>query len=90
MNDWLTAITAHRREQAEKPPPGFLTRAEAHGQIGKSERQCDAVLRTLTAAGMCERRVFRIQTPQGLRPVPHYRLIHPNGKRTRKDTRKDV
>ena len=68
---WCSALVPNA---VDKVPPGWLTALDLAAKIGKSR---DTVSNQLTRAvrdGRAEVRKFRVLTPRGAYPVPHYRL----------------
>jgi len=58
----------------DKVPAGWFTVAQLADQLGKSICNTSQRVRRMVAAGKAERRMFRIQLAEKVRPVPHYRL----------------
>jgi hypothetical protein len=55
-------------------PPGWLTTKQLCKKLGKAGPTMGALLCRAVAEGRCEKKLFRIQSGQVNRPVPHYRL----------------
>jgi len=55
-------------------PPGWLTAKELAAKLGKALPTVSTLLTRAVAEGRAERQMFRIQSGQVTRPVPHYRL----------------
>lgn len=58
----------------EKPPKGFMTSAEHAKQSGFASGYVRTLLSNGITAGKVERAVFRVQTRQGVKAIPHYRV----------------
>ena len=55
-------------------PPAWFTVERLAQQIGKSKCVTQARVRRMVEAGLAEKKMFRIQLQNYVRPVPHYRL----------------
>jgi predicted transcriptional regulator len=55
-------------------PEGWFTVATLADQIGKSICTTSQRVRKMVVRGIVERKDFKIQLEQRVRPVPHYRL----------------
>jgi hypothetical protein len=55
-------------------PPGWHTVAEIAAESGKALVTTSKRIRHYVKQGLAERKDFRIQLEQRVRPVPHYRL----------------
>ena len=55
-------------------PEGWFTVATLADQIGKSVCMTSERVRKMVLRGTVERKNFKIQLEQRVRPVPHYRL----------------
>jgi len=72
MSDWIKAL---RKCSAGDPvPAGFKTREQIGAELGLSTPRTGAILRKLITSGLAEKRMLRVETPCGVRPVPHYRI----------------
>jgi len=55
-------------------PPGWLTAKALAAKLGKALPTVSTLLTRAVAEGRAERQMFRIQSGQVTRPIPHYRL----------------
>jgi hypothetical protein len=55
-------------------PPGWLTAKALAAKLGKALPTVSTLLTRAVAEGRAERQMFRIQSGQVTRPVPHYCL----------------
>ena len=58
----------------EVVPPGWFTVAQLADKLDRSICNTSQRIRQMVAAGKAEKRMFRIQLAEKVRPVPHYRL----------------
>lgn len=58
----------------DEVPPGWHTCRELGEKLGKADATIGKLLSRAVAEGRAERRLFRIATGAGARPVPHYKL----------------
>lgn len=72
MSNWAKALS--ETLVSDKVPKGFLTRHEIAKELNRSVDRTDEILRRLIAAKKAEKKLFRVLTGAGVRPVPHYRL----------------
>ena len=58
----------------ETVPPGWFTVAQLAEKLDRSICNTSERVRRMVAAGKAEKKMFRIQLAEKVRPVPHYRL----------------
>ena len=58
----------------DKVPDGWFTVAQLADRIDPSNSNTSERVRKMVAAGKAEKKMFRIQLEEKVRPVPHYRL----------------
>lgn len=58
----------------DEVPAGWFSVAQLADQLGKSICNTSERVRKMVKNGLAERKDFRIQLEQRVRPVPHYRL----------------
>lgn len=58
----------------EVVPPGWFTVAQLADKLDRSHCNTSERVRRMVAAGKAEKKMFRIQLAEKVRPVPHYRL----------------
>lgn len=73
-NDWATAIQELRQSGADKVPPNWITSEILGKQIGITTNHAASRLRLLVDNGKAERKQYRIQAGEVVRPVYHYKL----------------
>ena len=59
---------------AEQVPEGWFTVAQLAQKVDRSHCNTSERVRKMVAAGKAEKKMFRIQLEEKVRPVPHYRL----------------
>lgn len=69
---WCEALAANG--QLDEVPPGWMTTAQIAAMLNKGHGTTGAQLSRAVREGRAEVKRFRIQTPRGAYPVPHYRL----------------
>lgn len=74
-NEWLDAITNAVKRKADKVPEGWRTPQEIRKMLNKSQRETSRQIAELKKEGLIEVKKFRIETPRGLYPEIHYKLI---------------
>lgn len=74
-NEWLDAITNAVNKKADKVPEGWKTPQEIREILNKSQRETSRKIAVLIKEGLVEVKKFRIETPRGLYPEIHYKLI---------------
>ncbi len=67
-------VLAQSSIQIDEVPQGWFTTAQIADMIGKSVCTTSERIRKMVKEGSAERKDFRIQLEQRVRPVPHYRL----------------
>ena len=68
---WCAALACHG---VDKVPHGWVTVTQLADELGKAEATIRTQLSRAVREGRAEMQKFRIQTPRGPYPVPHYRL----------------
>ena len=58
----------------DKVPAGWFTVAQLADKLDRSHCNTSERVRKMVAAGKAEKKMFRIQLDERVRPVPHYRL----------------
>ena len=58
----------------DKVPAGWFTVAQLADKLDRSHCNTSERVRKMVAAGKAEKKMFRIQLEEKVRPVPHYRL----------------
>lgn len=58
----------------DEVPAGWFTVTELADKIDRSACNTSERVRKMVAAGRAEKKMFRIQLAEKVRPVPHYRL----------------
>ncbi len=71
--EWAEALDRLLSQRVETVPPGWKTAREVGEQLG--------VCAELVAAGLAERKDFRVKWGRGIRGLPHYRLVSPTARR---------
>ena len=66
-----------QQQEAGPPEPGFFTVAQWEKKLHRKSAQTRLLCRMACEAGEMERKMFRVDTVGGKRPVPHYRIIQP-------------
>lgn len=70
---WSKALSSPSVEP-EQVPDGWFTVAQLADKLDRSHCNTSERVRKMVAAGKAEKKMFRIQLEQKVRPVPHYRL----------------
>lgn len=71
---WNTALAEAIAGNTDKVPVGFMRLAELQKIFGLGSRQTQESIKVMTNSGKAERKIFRIKTLSGVKPIPHYRL----------------
>jgi hypothetical protein len=58
----------------DEVPAGWFTVAQLADKLDRSHCNTSERVRKMVAAGKAEKKMFRIQLDERVRPVPHYRL----------------
>lgn len=58
----------------DKVPAGWFTVAQLADKLDRSHCNTSERVRKMVAAGKAEKKMFRIQLEEKVRPVPHYKL----------------
>ena len=58
----------------DEVPAGWFTVAQLADKLDRSHCNTSERVRKMVAAGKAEKKMFRIQLEEKVRPVPHYRL----------------
>jgi hypothetical protein len=69
---WCAVLS--EAKPADKVPDGWLTAKQIAEKTGKALSTIGSQLCHAVSQGRCERKSFRIQTGDMVRPVPHYKL----------------
>ena len=69
---WCAVLS--EAKPADKVPPGWFTAKQIAEKTGKACSTIGTQLCRAVAEGRCERKTFRVQTGEMVRPVPHYKL----------------
>lgn len=69
---WCAALATE--VVADEVPPGWHTAKQIAAATGKAHSTTGAQLCRAVSEGRCERKLFRVQTGDMVRPVPHYKL----------------
>jgi hypothetical protein len=69
---WAAVLTTQKTP--DKVPAGWFTAKQIAEKTGKACSTIGTQLCRAVAEGRCERKTFRVQTGEMVRPVPHYRL----------------
>ena len=72
---WADALDNLLMKRAEKVPEGWKTSAQVAAAMGMCEEMGKVKCKQLVAAGLAERREFRVKWGKMVRPRPHYRLV---------------
>ena len=81
--EWAEALDRLLSQRVETVPPGWKTAREVGEQLGVCYEMAKLKCADLVAAGLAERKDFRVKWGRGIRGTPHYRLVSP-GARARK------
>lgn len=73
LTRWCDMLTTSS-VKPDEVPEGWFTVATLADQIGKSLCTTSERVRKMVLRGTVERKDFKIQLEQRVRPVPHYRL----------------
>lgn len=73
LTRWSKALSSPSVEP-EQVPEGWFTVAQLADRIDRSICNTSERVRKMVAAGKAEKKMFRIQLEEKVRPVPHYRL----------------
>ena len=73
LAQWCAALAAPS-VAPEVVSPGWFTIAQLADQLDRSICNTSERVRRLLAAGKAEKKMFRIQLAEKVRPVPHYKL----------------
>lgn len=68
---WCAALVPN---EVDDVPAGWLSATELSDRLGKSRSVVAEQLSAAVRAGRAEVKKFRVMTPRGAYPVPHYRL----------------
>lgn len=68
---WCAALIPN---EIDEVPHGWLTAVDLAGKMGKSRDTVGNQLTRAVREGRAEVRKFRVMTPRGSYPVPHYKL----------------
>lgn len=63
---------------SEEVPHGWYTRQQVAKGFGKSCGYADKILSDFIRKGFAERKMFRVPTASGVRPVPHFSFVTAN------------
>ena len=77
---WRAAFKQVNQNQVETVPPGWHTPEEIAEKLGYCKEVAMQKCREMAKVGMVERRDFKVQWGQIVRPRPHYRLIKKSAK----------
>jgi predicted ArsR family transcriptional regulator len=73
--EWAEALDRLLSQRGETVPPGWKTAREVGEQLGVCYEMAKLKCAELVAAGLAERKDFRVKWGRGIRGLPHYRLI---------------
>ena len=68
------AVLAAPSVAPDQVPPGWFTIAQLAKQIDRSVCNTSQRVSRMVAEGKAEKKLYRIQLQEKVRPVPHYRL----------------
>ena len=74
---WRAAFQKVSANQVEVVPPGWFTPDEIAIKLGYCRETGMHKCREMAKQGLVERRDFKVQWGQMIRPRPHYRLVNP-------------
>ena len=75
LNDLLATIASVQAGKPDTVPAGWYTVEQVARERGVLRAQAGALIREAVAAGVVERKSFRIVTARGVYPVPHFRRL---------------
>jgi len=73
--EWAEALDRLLSQRVETVPPGWKTAREVGEQLGVCYEMAKLKCAELVAAGLAERKDFRVKWGRGIRGLPHYRLV---------------
>ena len=79
--EWAEALDRLMSQRIEAVPAGWKTAREIGEQLGMCYEMAKLKAKELVAAGLAERRDFRVKWGRGIRGLSHYRLV--SGKKLR-------
>ena len=79
--EWAEALDRLMSNRMEVVPAGFKTARDIAVEMGVCYEMAKLKCAELVAAGMAERKDFKVKWGRGIRAFPHYRLINPAGRR---------
>ncbi len=79
--EWAEALDRLLSQRVETVPPGWKTAREVGEQLGVCYEMAKLKCAELVAAGLAERKDFRVKWGRGIRGLPHYRLVSPPARR---------
>lgn len=74
-NEWASILVDANQSRQDKVPAGWKTRLALEKEWNLSQSYTSTMIFTLIEKGKLEKRNFRIMTPRGLYPTPHYKII---------------
>ena len=74
---WRAAFQKVSANQVEVVPPGWFTPDEIATKLGYCRETGMQKCRELAKQGLVERKDYKVQWGQMIRPRPHYRLVNP-------------
>ena len=74
--EWAEALDRLLSHRMEAVPPGWKTAKEIGEELGFCYEMAKIKAGQLVAAGLAERKDFRVKWGRGVRPLPHYRLVN--------------
>ncbi len=72
---WAAALDSMLGQRTEAVPKGWKTASEVAAELGMCEEMGKVKCKQLVAAGLAERKEFRVKWGNMVRPRPHYRLV---------------
>ncbi|NBR71858.1 MAG: hypothetical protein EBT75_07185 [Proteobacteria bacterium] len=72
---WRAAVNKVNIRQEEVVPEGWFTPEQVAEKLGYCTKTGMVKCRDMVRLGMAEKRDFRVQWGQMIRPRPHYRLV---------------
>jgi predicted ArsR family transcriptional regulator len=73
--EWAEALDRLMSNRMEPVPAGFKTAKEIGQELGVCYEMAKLKAKELVAAGLAERKDFKIKWGPGIRATPHYRLL---------------
>jgi predicted ArsR family transcriptional regulator len=74
--EWAEALDRLLSQRVETVPPGWKTAREVGEQLGVCYEMAKLKCAELVAAGLAERKNFRVKWGRGIRGLPHFRLVN--------------